>query len=213
MRTIITARRSAAALVAGLAALALAAAPANARPATAAPAKPNIVETAVAAGNFTTLVSLVKQAGLAETLSGTGPYTVFAPTDAAFKKVPKKTLTALGKDKAKLKAVLLYHVAAGRLAAKRVVKQSSIKTLNGKRVQIRVRGRNVFVNRSKVVTADVRTSNGIHPRRQPRPDPLAAGAGAARISGARHGPTSDRAGQPARARRRSRRPAAAAGPP
>ena len=156
-----TARRGAATLVAGVAALALAAAPASARPATAAAAKPNIVETAVAAGNFTTLVSLVKQAGLAETLSGTGPYTVFAPTDAAFKKVPKKTLTALGKDKAKLKAVLLYHVAAGRLAAKRVVKRSSIKTLNGKRVQIRVRGRNVFVNRSKVVTADVRTSNGI----------------------------------------------------
>ena len=156
-----TARRGIAALVAGVAALALAAAPASARPATAAAAKPNLVETAVAAGNFTTLVSLVKQAGLAETLSGTGPYTVFAPTDAAFKKVPKKTLTALGKDKAKLKAVLLYHVAAGRLAAKRVVKRSSIKTLNGKRVKIRVRGRNVFVNRSKVVTADVRTSNGI----------------------------------------------------
>ena len=86
---------------------------------------------------------------------------MFAPTDAAFKKVPKKTLKALGKDKAKLKAVLLYHVAAGRLAAKRVVKRSSIKTLNGKRVKIRVRGRNVFVNRSKVVTADVRASNGI----------------------------------------------------
>jgi uncharacterized surface protein with fasciclin (FAS1) repeats len=160
--TTTTARRSAAALVAGIAALALAAAPASARPATAAAAaKPNLVETAVAAGNFTTLVSLVKQAGLAETLSGAGPYTVFAPTDKAFKKVPKKTLTALGKDKAKLKAVLLYHVAAGRLAAKRVVKRSSIKTLNGKRVKIRVRGRNVFVNQAKVVTADVRASNGI----------------------------------------------------
>jgi uncharacterized surface protein with fasciclin (FAS1) repeats len=159
--TTTTTRRGAAALVAGLAALALAAAPASARPATAAAAKPNLVETAVAAGNFTTLVSLVKQAGLAETLSGAGPYTVFAPTDKAFKKVPKKTLTALGKDKAKLKAVLLYHVAAGRLAAKRVVKRSSIKTLNGKRVKIRVRGRNVFVNRSKVITADVRASNGI----------------------------------------------------
>jgi uncharacterized surface protein with fasciclin (FAS1) repeats len=159
-----TARRGTAALVAGLAAAALAAAPASARPdttAAAAAAKPNIVETAVAAGNFTTLVSLVKQAGLAETLSGAGPYTVFAPTDAAFKKVPKKTLKALGKDKAKLKAVLLYHVASGRLAAKRVVKRSSIKTLNGKRVKIRVRGRNVFVNRSKVVTANVRASNGI----------------------------------------------------
>jgi uncharacterized surface protein with fasciclin (FAS1) repeats len=75
--------------------------------------------------------------------------------------VPKTTLTALGKDKAKLKAVLLYHVAAGRLAAKRVVTRSSIKTLNGKRVQIRVRDQNVFVNKSKVVAADVRTSNGI----------------------------------------------------
>jgi uncharacterized surface protein with fasciclin (FAS1) repeats len=161
MSTTTAARRGAAALVAALAALALAATPANARPDTAAAAKPNLVETAVAAGNYTTLVSLVKQAGLAETLSGKGPYTVFAPTDAAFKKVPKTTLTALGKDKAKLKAVLLYHVASGRLAANRVVKRSSVKTLNGKHVRIRVRGRNVFVNRSKVVTADVRTSNGI----------------------------------------------------
>jgi uncharacterized surface protein with fasciclin (FAS1) repeats len=159
MGTIITRRRGAATVVAALAAGALASAPASARPATA--AESNIVETAVAAGNFTTLVSLVKQAGLAETLSGKGPYTVFAPTDAAFKKVPKKTLQALGKDKAKLKAVLLYHVAEGRLAAKRVVKRSSIKTLNGKRVRVSVRGRNVFANQSKVVTADVRASNGI----------------------------------------------------
>jgi len=161
MSSLPTARRGATTFVLRLAALALAAAPASARPDTVAAAKPNLVETAVAAGNFTTLVSLVKKAGLAETLSGAGPYTVFAPTDAAFKKVPKKTLTALGNDKAKLKAVLLYHVAAGRLAAKRVVKRSSIKTLNGKRVRISVRGGNVFVDRSKVVTADVRTSNGI----------------------------------------------------
>jgi uncharacterized surface protein with fasciclin (FAS1) repeats len=159
--TITTARRGGVALVAGLAAVALAAAPAGARPDAAAAAKPNLVETAVAAGNFTTLVSLVKQAGLAETLSGPGPFTVFAPTDAAFKKVPKKTLKALGKDKAKLKAVLLYHVASGRLAARRVVKRSSIKTLNGKRVKIHVRGQNVFVNRAKVVTPDVRASNGV----------------------------------------------------
>ena len=174
MSTTTTARRGAAALVAGLAALALAAAPASARPATAAAAKPNLVETAVAAGNFTTLVSLVKQAGLAETLSGTGPYTVFAPTDAAFKKVPKKTLKALGKDKAKLKAVLLYHVASGRLAAKRVVKRSSIKTLNGKRVQIRVRGQNVFVNRVEGRHRRRARVQRHHPRHQPRPDPVAA---------------------------------------
>jgi uncharacterized surface protein with fasciclin (FAS1) repeats len=161
MSSKITPSRGAAVLLAGLAAGALATAPASARPATRAAADANIVDTAVAAGKFDTLVSLVKQAGLAGTLSGKGPYTVFAPTDAAFAKVPKKTLKALGKDKAKLKAVLLYHVASGRLAAKRVVKRSSIKTLNGKRVKIRVRGRNVFVNRSKVVTANVRASNGI----------------------------------------------------
>jgi uncharacterized surface protein with fasciclin (FAS1) repeats len=160
--TITTARRGSAALVAGLAALSLAAAPAGAHTDAAATAtRPNLVETAVAAGKFKTLVSLVKQAGLAETLSGAGPYTVFAPTDAAFKKVPKKTLRALGRDKAKLKAVLLYHVVPGRLTAKRVVKRSSLKTLNGGRVHIRNRGKSVFVNRSKVVTTDVRASNGV----------------------------------------------------
>jgi uncharacterized surface protein with fasciclin (FAS1) repeats len=119
-----------------------------------------IVEVAAGDPQFSTLVSLINSAGLASTLSS-GSYTVFAPTNAAFAKVPKATLDALAQDKAKLKAVLLYHVAAGRLAAKRVVKRSSIKTLNGKRVKIRVRGRNVFVNRSKVITADVRASNGI----------------------------------------------------
>ena len=111
--TNITRRRGAATVVATLAVGALASAPAGARPAAEATAESNIVETAVAAGNFTTLVSLVKQAGLAETLVGKGPFTVFAPTDAAFKKVPKKTLNALGKDKARLKSVLLYHVAEG----------------------------------------------------------------------------------------------------
>jgi uncharacterized surface protein with fasciclin (FAS1) repeats len=119
-----------------------------------------IVEVAAGDPQFSTLVSLINSAGLASTLSS-GSYTVFAPTNAAFAKVPKATLDALAQDKAKLKAVLLYHVAAGRLAAKRVVTRSSIKTLNGKRVQIRVREQNVFVNKSKVVAADVRTSNGI----------------------------------------------------
>ena len=160
MQRIITRRRGAATVVVAFAVGALASAPAGARPAAEATAESNIVETAVAAGNFTTLVSLVKQAGLAETLAGKGPFTVFAPTDAAFKKVPKKTLNALGKDKAKLKSVLLYHVAEGRLAAKRVIKRSSIKTLNGQRLRVRVRGANVFVNKSKVITADVRASNG-----------------------------------------------------
>ena len=90
-----------------------------------APHKPakNIVQTAVAAGSFKTLVSLVKQAGLAGALSGKAPLTVFAPTDAAFAKVPKATLAALAKDKAKLKAVLLYHVVSGKFTAARALKQ------------------------------------------------------------------------------------------
>jgi uncharacterized surface protein with fasciclin (FAS1) repeats len=86
---------------------------------------------------------------------------VFAPTDAAFKKVPKSTLAALLQDKAQLKAVLLYHVVAGRVAAAKVVKLRSAKTANGARVRIRVAGSNVFVNRSKVTKADVKASNGV----------------------------------------------------
>jgi uncharacterized surface protein with fasciclin (FAS1) repeats len=124
-------------------------------------ASKNIVQTAVGAGQFKTLVSLVKQAGLASTLSGTGPFTVFAPTDAAFAKVPKATLDALAKDKAKLKSVLLYHVAKGRLTAAKVVKRSSIKTLNGKSVSVRVRRGKVYVGGARVVTPDVKASNGV----------------------------------------------------
>jgi uncharacterized surface protein with fasciclin (FAS1) repeats len=121
----------------------------------------NIVETAIAAGQFKTLTSLVGQAGLAETLQGNGRYTVFAPTDAAFAKVPKKTLNALAKDKAKLRAVLLYHVAKGKLTAAKVVKRNSIKTLNGDRVRVRVRDGKVFVGGARVTTPDVAASNGV----------------------------------------------------
>ena len=121
----------------------------------------NIVETAVAAGQFKTLTSLVGQAGLAETLQGKGRFTVFAPTDAAFAKVPAKTLNALAKDKAKLRAVLLYHVAKGKLTAAKVVKRNSIKTLNGQRVRVRVRDGKVFVGGARVTTPDVAASNGV----------------------------------------------------
>jgi uncharacterized surface protein with fasciclin (FAS1) repeats len=124
-------------------------------------ASKTIVQTAVAAGKFKTLVKLVKQAGLAGTLSGSGPFTVFAPTDAAFAKVPKATLDALAKDKAKLKAVLLYHVAKGRLPAAKVVKRSSIKTLNGASVGVRVRSGKVYVGGARVLTPDVKASNGV----------------------------------------------------
>ena len=121
----------------------------------------NIVQTAVAAGQFKTLVKLLKRAGLASALQQPGPFTVFAPTDAAFKKVPKKTLNSLLRNKAKLKAMLLYHVVSGKVTAADVVKLSSATTLNGKDVRIRVSGSNVFVNKAKVTKPDVMASNGV----------------------------------------------------
>jgi uncharacterized surface protein with fasciclin (FAS1) repeats len=124
-------------------------------------AKQNIVQTAVAAGQLTTLASLLKQAGLAKTLQGKGPYTVFAPTDAAFAKVPKSTLGALAKDKEALRGVLLYHVVAGKVPAAKVVKLTSAKTLNGQSVSIRVRSGKVFVDGARVTTPDVMASNGV----------------------------------------------------
>jgi uncharacterized surface protein with fasciclin (FAS1) repeats len=124
-------------------------------------AKPNIVQTAVAAGQFKTLVKLVKQAGLAGTLQTKGPFTVFAPTDAAFAKVPKSTLAALAKDKAKLRAVLLYHVAKGKLTAGKVVKLHSIKTLNGQSLKVRVSHGKVTIGGARVIKADVGASNGV----------------------------------------------------
>ena len=121
----------------------------------------NIVQTAVASGQFKTLTKLLTRAGLVSTLEQPGPYTVFAPTDAAFKKVPKATLNALLHNRAKLKAVLLYHVVAGRVTAADVVKLNSAKTLNGKSVRIRTAGMNVFVNAAKVTKPDVTASNGV----------------------------------------------------
>jgi len=144
--------------------VAVAAAPASARTdlsAVPSGAEKNIVQTAVAAGKFKTLASLLKKAGLAGTLQGQGPFTVFAPTDAAFAKVPSATLEALGKDKAKLRSVLLYHVAKGKLTAAKVVKRDSVRTLTGQRVKIRVRDDKVFVGGARVTTADVGASNGV----------------------------------------------------
>jgi len=121
----------------------------------------NIVETAVAAGKFKTLASLLKRAGLAKTLQGKGPYTVFAPTDAAFDNLPNTTLTRLGRDKAALRKVLLLHLAEGRLTAAKLTKRRSVKSLNGQRLAIRVRGGKVFVGGARVVTANVTASNGV----------------------------------------------------
>ena len=152
-----------------LTALAAASAVAVAGPASAGPheaaasadAKKDIVETAIEAGQFNTLASLLKKAGLVKTLKGQGPYTVFAPTDAAFANVPQATLDELGQDKAKLRSVLLYHVAGRKLTAAKIAKRRSVKTLNGQRVRIRVRGETVRVGGARVTTADVGASNGI----------------------------------------------------
>jgi uncharacterized surface protein with fasciclin (FAS1) repeats len=121
----------------------------------------NIVETAVAAGKFKKLASLLNRAGLVKTLGGEGPYTVFAPTDAAFAKVPKAMLARLARDRAKLRSVLLLHVAQGRLTAAKVTKRRAVKTLNGQRLAIRVRNGKVFVGGARVVTPDVTASNGV----------------------------------------------------
>jgi uncharacterized surface protein with fasciclin (FAS1) repeats len=151
-------------LAALLVVLAVGAATAQAKQTTAARAAmgdKNIVQTAVAAGQFKTLASLLQKAGLAMTLEGKGPYTVFAPTDAAFAKVPKATLTALGKNKAKLRAVLLYHVVAGRVTAAQAMKLHSAKTLEGKSLPISVSGGKVMVGGATVVKANVQASNGV----------------------------------------------------
>jgi len=121
----------------------------------------DIVQTAKAAGNFKTLTSLLKTAGLAPTLKGRGRFTVFAPTDAAFAKVPQATLDALANDREKLRSVLLYHVAKRKLTAAKVVRRRSIKTLNGQRVRVRVRDGKVFVGGARVVKADVAACNGV----------------------------------------------------
>ena len=140
---------------------ALAAAPLGSTAGSGARENGDIVATATAAGKFTTLTMLLKRAGLVSALKQPGPYTVFAPTDAAFKKVPRKTLKALLANKAKLKAVLLYHVVSGKVTAADVVKLRSAKTVNGKKVRIRVSGGNVFVNTAKVVKPDVMATNGV----------------------------------------------------
>ena len=121
----------------------------------------NVVQTAIAAGQFKTLAALLEKAGLAGTLEGKGPFTVFAPTDAAFAKVPKATLASLAKNKGKLRAVLLYHVVKGKVTAARAMKLHSAKTLEGKPLTIRINGGKVIVGGATVVKANVIASNGV----------------------------------------------------
>lgn len=125
-----------------------------------APAK-DIVTTAVEAGSFKTLAAALQAAGLVETLKGQGPFTVFAPTDAAFAKLPAGTVEALLKDKEKLTAILTYHVVPGKVEAKDVVKLTSAKTVNGKSVTVKVAGDKVMVDGATVTATDVQASNGV----------------------------------------------------
>ncbi|MBL9124736.1 MAG: fasciclin domain-containing protein [Planctomycetaceae bacterium] len=132
---------------------------AKAAPAAAAPAK-DIVDTAVGAGSFKTLATALTAAGLVDTLKGDGPFTVFAPTDEAFAKLPKGTVEALLKDIPKLQAILKYHVVAGKVMAVDVVKLKSAETVGGQSVKIDA-SNGVKINDAKVVTADVPASNGV----------------------------------------------------
>jgi uncharacterized surface protein with fasciclin (FAS1) repeats len=121
----------------------------------------DIVDTAVAAGSFNTLAKALKAADLVGTLKGKGPFTVFAPTDEAFAKLPAGTLDSLLKDKEKLRAVLTYHVVAGKVPSTEVVKMSSAKTVQGGAVKIAAMGGQVSVDNAKVTKADVEASNGV----------------------------------------------------
>ncbi|MCA2998098.1 MAG: fasciclin domain-containing protein [Rhodocyclaceae bacterium] len=122
-------------------------------------AQKDIVDTAVAAGSFKTLVTAVQAAGLVDTLKSKGPFTVFAPTDEAFAKIPKADLDALLKDKAKLAGVLTYHVVPAKVMAKDA-KGGEVKTVNGKVIKITT-DKGVMVNNAKVIKTDVETSNGV----------------------------------------------------
>ena len=134
----------------------------NPSPAKKTPMK-NIVQVAVEAGTFDTLVAAVKAAGLAETLQGPGPFTVFAPSDAAFAKLPAGTIDALLADKAKLASILTYHVVAGKVTAGDIVKAhgATPTTVNGLPLDVVVRAGKVYVNGAQVVSADIAASNGV----------------------------------------------------
>ena len=144
------------------AAMSFAAAPVAAQMSAPAVTQPrlDIVETAVAAGSFNTLATALRAAGLVETLKGKGPFTVFAPTDAAFARIPPDTLQAILADKARLTAILTYHVVPGAVTAAEVVKLTSATTVQGGAVTIDA-ANGVRVNDATVLTADVMASNGV----------------------------------------------------
>jgi uncharacterized surface protein with fasciclin (FAS1) repeats len=130
---------------------------------------PDIVDTAVAAGSFKTLVAAVQAAGLVDTLKSPGPFTVFAPSDTAFEALPKGTVEGLLKDVPKLTAILTYHVVSGRVSAADVMRMTSgktaeVKTVQGQPVTLKTQGilsKSVYVNDAKVVKADINATNGV----------------------------------------------------
>lgn len=134
-----------------------------ASPETTAPKQQNIVDTAVAAGSFKTLAAALEAADLVDTLKGAGPFTVFAPTDEAFAKLPAGTLDDLLKpeNKAKLQAILTYHVVSGRVGSDAVVTLSSAKTVQGQDVKISTSAGGVMINEAKVVKTDIECTNGV----------------------------------------------------
>ena len=123
--------------------------------------EPNIVALAAASPQLSTLVKLVKSAGLVKALSGSSKLTVFAPTNAAFAKVPKTTLNQLAHNKKLLAAVLEYHVVKGALTAAQIEKKTSLKTLEGASVAVKLKSGSVYINQAKVVTPNLKASNGI----------------------------------------------------
>ena len=123
----------------------------------------DIVDTAVAAGQFKTLAAALKAAGLVDTLKGSGPFTVFAPTDEAFAKLPKGTVESLLKpeNKAKLVRLLTYHVVAGKVMAADVIKVTSAKAVSGDTITVKVASGGVTVDNAKVIKTDIAASNGV----------------------------------------------------
>jgi uncharacterized surface protein with fasciclin (FAS1) repeats len=121
---------------------------------------PTIVDVAVQAGKFNTLVQAVQAAGLVETLSGEGPFTVFAPTDEAFAQIPQETLQAVLADKEKLTAILTYHVVPGRLMAADVVRSTQLQTVQGQSITVSTEG-GVRVDNANVIQTDIEADNGV----------------------------------------------------
>jgi uncharacterized surface protein with fasciclin (FAS1) repeats len=160
MNAVLASTITAAALAAGMTAAQAEGMAYNAATADTSMAKADIVDTAIGAGQFKTLAKALTAAGLIETLKGPGPFTVFAPTDEAFAKIPAEKLNALLADKAALTKVLTYHVVAGKVVAADV-KTGAVKTVEGQSLNVNVSNAGVKVNDAKVVKTDIMASNGV----------------------------------------------------